>query len=109
MQQNRHACSLPASPPDLAQRIGSARLKHLANQESYYKNIILRGRLLVFGGVGYVYILSVMKTEQKEEKESGKFLSTERWKTKSNAISTPSIELPKGGRAIKGIDEKFSV
>jgi|CXWL01.1.fsa_nt_gi RHS repeat-associated protein len=50
-----------------------------------------------------------MKTEQKKEKESGDFLSTERGKTKSNAISTPSIELPKGGGAIKGIDEKFSV
>ncbi len=50
-----------------------------------------------------------MKTEQKKGKESGGFLSTERGKTKSNAISAPSIELPKGGGAIKGIDEKFSV
>lgn len=30
-------------------------------------------------------------------------------KTKSNAIDIPSISLPKGGGAIKGIDEKFSV
>jgi RHS repeat-associated protein len=30
-------------------------------------------------------------------------------KTKSNAIEIPSISLPKGGGAIKGIDEKFSV
>jgi len=30
-------------------------------------------------------------------------------KTKSNAIEVPSITLPKGGGAIKGIDEKFSV
>ena len=37
------------------------------------------------------------------------FLSTEKGKTKSNAINVPSISLPKGGGAIKGIDEKFSV
>lgn len=30
-------------------------------------------------------------------------------RTKSNAIEVPSISLPKGGGAIKGIDEKFSV
>lgn len=30
-------------------------------------------------------------------------------KTKSNAIEIPSIKLPKGGGAIKSIDEKFSV
>lgn len=30
-------------------------------------------------------------------------------KTKSNTIEIPSISLPKGGGAIKGIDEKFSV
>jgi hypothetical protein len=30
-------------------------------------------------------------------------------KTKSNAIEIPSISLPKGGGAIKGIDEKFAV
>ena len=29
--------------------------------------------------------------------------------TKSNAIEIPSISLPKGGGAIKGIDEKFEV
>lgn len=29
--------------------------------------------------------------------------------TKSNAIEVPSISLPKGGGALKGIDEKFSV
>ena len=29
--------------------------------------------------------------------------------TKSNAIEVPSISLPKGGGAIKGIDEKFQV
>ncbi len=37
------------------------------------------------------------------------FLSTDKGKTKSNAIEVPSISLPKGGGAIKGIDEKFSV
>src|SRR5436309_8715846 len=30
-------------------------------------------------------------------------------KTKSNLIQTPSITLPKGGGAMKSIDEKFSV
>ncbi len=37
------------------------------------------------------------------------FLKTDRGKTESNAIDIPSISLPKGGGAIKGIDEKFSV
>ena len=37
------------------------------------------------------------------------FLKTDGGKTKSNAIEIPSITLPKGGGAIKGIDEKFSV
>ena len=37
------------------------------------------------------------------------FLKTDGGKTKSNAIEVPSISLPKGGGAIKGIDEKFSV
>jgi RHS repeat-associated protein len=36
-------------------------------------------------------------------------LKTDGGKTKSNAIEVPSINLPKGGGAIKGIDEKFSV
>ena len=36
-------------------------------------------------------------------------LTTEGGKTKSNAIEIPSLSLPKGGGAIKGIDEKFSV
>lgn len=34
---------------------------------------------------------------------------TEERATKSNAIEVPSIALPKGGGAIKGIDEKFQV
>ena len=37
------------------------------------------------------------------------FLKSDGGKTKSNAIEVPSISLPKGGGAIKGIDEKFSV
>ncbi|MEB3103554.1 SpvB/TcaC N-terminal domain-containing protein [Ferviditalea candida] len=37
------------------------------------------------------------------------FLKTDGGKTKSNAIEIPSISLPKGGGAIQGIDEKFSV
>jgi len=40
---------------------------------------------------------------------SAGFLKTDGGKTKSNAIEVPSITLPKGGGAIKGIDEKFSV
>lgn len=44
-----------------------------------------------------------------QEEISSQFLSTDRGKTKSNAIAAPSIALPKGGGAIKGIDEKFSV
>jgi RHS repeat-associated protein len=42
------------------------------------------------------------------EKEQ-KIFNTGGAKTKSNAIEVPSITLPKGGGAIKGIDEKFSV
>lgn len=37
------------------------------------------------------------------------FLKTDASKTKSNAIDIPSISLPKGGGALKGIDEKFLV
>jgi RHS repeat-associated protein len=47
--------------------------------------------------------------EQSENKASSNFLKTDGGKTKSNAIEIPSINLPKGGGAIKGIDEKFSV
>lgn len=36
-------------------------------------------------------------------------IKSEASKTKSNTIKIPSIELPKGGGAIKSIDEKFSV
>ena len=37
------------------------------------------------------------------------FVKTDGGKTKSNAIEIPSLSLPKGGGAIKAIDEKFSV
>lgn len=37
------------------------------------------------------------------------FTKTEGSKAPSNAIEITSISLPKGGGAIKGIDEKFSV
>ncbi|MEO6548019.1 MAG: SpvB/TcaC N-terminal domain-containing protein [Ferruginibacter sp.] len=42
----------------------------------------------------------------KQQASSAKENSAE---TKSNAIEVPSITLPKGGGAVKGIDEKFSV
>ncbi len=44
-----------------------------------------------------------------KSRENSSFLKTDGGKTKSNAIEVPSITLPKGGGAIKGIDEKFSV
>lgn len=44
-----------------------------------------------------------------DNKSAGQFLNTEGGKTKSNAIEIPSVTLPKGGGALKGIDEKFSV
>ncbi|XEC94318.1 SpvB/TcaC N-terminal domain-containing protein [Paenibacillus tarimensis] len=51
-----------------------------------------------------------MKKEEVESSASpSQFLEEDGGKTKSNAIEIPSISLPKGGGAIKGIDEKFSV
>jgi RHS repeat-associated protein len=50
-----------------------------------------------------------MPKQNKSESGSQSFLKTDGGKTKSNAIEVPSIALPKGGGAIKGIDEKFSV
>lgn len=61
------------------------------------------------------FVLSNCIGDQKvNEKSEGKssslqFLKTDGGKTKSNSIEVPSISLPKGGGAIKGIDEKFSV
>src|SRR4030067_2698998 len=50
-----------------------------------------------------------MSKETENQNTPSQFLKTDRGKTKSNTIETPSIALPKGGGAIKGIDEKFSV
>lgn len=50
-----------------------------------------------------------MMREHTENKTSSTFLKTDGGKTQSNAIEAPTISLPKGGGAIKGIDEKFSV
>src|SRR5450759_2265876 len=47
--------------------------------------------------------------EQTENNSSSQFLNSDGGKTKSNSIEIPSISLPKGGGAIKGIDEKFLV
>jgi RHS repeat-associated protein len=50
-----------------------------------------------------------MNDKTENQNQTFQFLKSERGKTKSNAIEVPSIALPKGGGAIKGIDEKFSV
>lgn len=51
----------------------------------------------------------MVNKDSKNQNSSSQFLKTDGGKTKSNAIEIPSISLPKGGGAIKGIDEKFSV
>jgi Insecticide toxin TcdB middle/C-terminal region./Salmonella virulence plasmid 65kDa B protein./Insecticide toxin TcdB middle/N-terminal region. len=51
----------------------------------------------------------IMSGETGGNNASSQFLNTDRGKTKSNAIEVPSITLPKGGGALKGIDEKVSV
>lgn len=43
------------------------------------------------------------------EQEPSQFLRTDGGKTQSNAIEIPYVSLPKGGGALKGIDEKFAV
>lgn len=50
-----------------------------------------------------------MKSENHQTSPNVNFINTERGKTKPNALEVPSISLPKGGGAIKGIDEKYSV
>ncbi len=50
-----------------------------------------------------------MNKEIENQNSSSQFLKPDGGKTESNAIEIPSISLPKGGGAIKGIDEKFSV
>lgn len=47
--------------------------------------------------------------DQFENNTSSQFMKTDGGKTTSNSIEVPSIDLSKGGGAIKGIDEKFSV
>src|SRR5690349_18592168 len=49
------------------------------------------------------------KQDANSDSIASQFLNTDRGKTKSNAIEVPSIALPKGGGAVRGIDEKFSV
>ncbi|MEN8250422.1 MAG: SpvB/TcaC N-terminal domain-containing protein, partial [Bacteroidota bacterium] len=50
-----------------------------------------------------------MNKEYEHQNSSYPDFNIDRGKTKSNTIEVPSISLPKGGGAIKGIDEKFSV
>lgn len=50
-----------------------------------------------------------MNKDPENNNASKEFLKKDGGKTKSNQIEIPSISLPKGGGAIKGIDEKFSV
>ena len=50
-----------------------------------------------------------MNKETENQNSFSQFLKTDGGKTKSDTIEIPSISLPKGGGAIKGIDEKFSV
>ncbi|MCP5049822.1 MAG: hypothetical protein GY940_21820, partial [bacterium] len=49
------------------------------------------------------------KQGPKENSSSGIDASIQENATKTNAIEIPSISLPKGGGALKGIDEKFKV
>lgn len=51
----------------------------------------------------------MVNNEAENNGSSSRFMKPDGGKTKSNAIEIPSIELPKGGGAIKGIDEKISV
>ncbi|OFX84020.1 MAG: hypothetical protein A2W99_03275 [Bacteroidetes bacterium GWF2_33_16] len=50
-----------------------------------------------------------MNSVPENSKQAPEFLKTGSGMTKSNAIEVPSITLPKGGGAIKGIEEKFQV
>ena len=56
-----------------------------------------------------VVMFKKTKNEQRNRKHIFSISKTDGGKTKSNAIEIPSISIPKGGGAIKGIDEKFSV
>ncbi len=46
---------------------------------------------------------------EKPKNQFQEYVNSKERATKSNAIEVPSISLPKGGGALKGIDEKFSV
>ena len=46
-----------------------------------------------------------MSNQQKNQFQE--YVNSKERATKSNAIEVPSISLPKGGGALKGIDEKF--
>lgn len=50
-----------------------------------------------------------MRDGSRENAVATDFLSTKKGKSQSQSIEIPAINLPKGGGAIKGIDEKFSV
>jgi RHS repeat-associated protein len=50
-----------------------------------------------------------MEKEPTNKENKQQQFKTDGGKTKSNAIEVPSIALPKGGGAIKGIDQKFTV
>ncbi len=50
-----------------------------------------------------------MNRETGPEKSSSQLFASEGGGAKSNSIEIPSLSLPTGGGAIKGIDEKFSV
>ncbi|MEO8149293.1 MAG: SpvB/TcaC N-terminal domain-containing protein [Bacteroidia bacterium] len=50
-----------------------------------------------------------MENQSGNKSVSSPSFKTDGGKTKSNAIEVPSISLPKGGGAIKSIDEKFSI
>ena len=54
-------------------------------------------------------IKQIKMKDQSQPNSSSEFLKTDGGKTKSNSITVPTISLPKGGGAIRGIDEKFSV
>ncbi|MDX2247275.1 MAG: SpvB/TcaC N-terminal domain-containing protein [Bacteroidia bacterium] len=50
-----------------------------------------------------------MKTSPESKKNGSSLPKTEENKSSSSAIEVPQISLPKGGGAIKGIDEKFQI
>ncbi|PKN89334.1 MAG: insecticidal toxin complex protein [Deltaproteobacteria bacterium HGW-Deltaproteobacteria-1] len=50
-----------------------------------------------------------MKKEIEKKSPSAEFLKTDKGKSKSIELEIPYLSLPKGGGAIRGIDEKFSV